>query len=66
VDGLRFPLRFRWSYHIFLGQAWAEGKWELATCRHCADCGLETRIKVRRHCLDRLHASMNKQKKGGL
>jgi len=26
----------------FLGQAWAEGKGELATCRHRADSGQET------------------------
>jgi len=58
VDGLRIPLRFRWSYHIFLGLAWAEGKGELATCRHRAHSGWETR-----HSLDRLHARMNKQKK---
>ena len=25
------------SFHIFLGQAWAEGKGELATCRHRVD-----------------------------
>jgi hypothetical protein len=30
------------SLHIFLGQAWAEGKGEeLATCRHSADSGRE-------------------------
>jgi len=29
----------------FLGQAWAEGEGELATCRHRADCGQENRAK---------------------
>jgi hypothetical protein len=48
---------------ILLGQAWAEGKGKLATCRHRADSGGETVKNVRRHSLDRLHASMNKQKK---
>jgi hypothetical protein len=48
---------------IFLGQAWADGKGKLATCRHRADSGGETVKNVRRHSLDRLHASMNKQKK---
>jgi len=28
--------------HIFLGQAWVEGKGELVTCRHCTDSGQET------------------------
>ena len=32
-------------HHIFLGQAWAEGTRELATSRHCADCGREKRAK---------------------
>ena len=31
------------AHHIFLGQAWAEGKGELATCRHCVDSGRENR-----------------------
>ena len=35
------------AYHIFLGQAWAEGNGELATCRHRADSGWETWIEVR-------------------
>jgi len=33
---------FLGAHHIFLGQAWAEGKGELATCRHRADSGQET------------------------
>jgi len=48
---------------IFLGQAWADGKGKLATCRHRADSGGEMVKNVRRHSLDRLHASMIKQKK---
>jgi hypothetical protein len=48
---------------IFLGQAWVDGKRKLATCRHRADSGGEPVEIVRRHSLDRLHASMNKQKK---
>ena len=40
-----FPLQFFGTYFIFLGQVWAEGKGELATCRHCADSGRETWIK---------------------
>jgi hypothetical protein len=48
---------------ILLGQAWAEGKGKLATRRHRADSGGETVKNVRRRSLDRLHASMNKQKK---
>ena len=47
----------------FLGQAWADGKGKLATCRHRADSGGETVKKCTRHSLDRLHASMIKQKK---
>jgi len=31
--------------YSFLGQAWAEGKGELATSRHRADCGQENRAK---------------------
>ena len=30
---------------IFVGEAWAEGRGELATCRHHADSGREKRIK---------------------
>jgi len=30
------------AHLIFWGQAWVEGKGELATCRHCADSGQET------------------------
>jgi len=30
------------SVYSFLGQAWAEGKGELATCRLCAEWGRET------------------------
>jgi len=35
---------FLGSFFCFLseGQAWAEGKGELAMSRHCADCGQET------------------------
>ena len=29
------------AHLIFLGQAWAKGEGELATCRHRADCGRE-------------------------
>jgi len=36
---------------IFLGQGWAEGKGELATCRHCADSGQETDCTYPRHDL---------------
>jgi len=32
---------FLGAHHIILGQAWAEGKGELATCRHRADSGQE-------------------------
>ena len=38
---LSFPLLFPWCHHILFRQAWAEGKGELATCRHCADSGRE-------------------------
>jgi len=36
VAHARFPFfcNFLGTYHIFSGQAWAEGKGELATCRH--------------------------------
>jgi len=37
-----FLLLFPWCASIFLGQAWAEGKGELATCHHRADSGQET------------------------
>jgi len=47
-------------FYIFPGKAWAEGKGELATCRHCPDSGREP---ARRHSLYRLNASMIKQKK---
>ena len=33
------------AHHIFLGQAWAEGRGELATRRHLADSGREP-VKV--------------------
>jgi len=33
------------AHFIFLGQAWAEGRGELATCRHRADCGQENGVK---------------------
>jgi len=45
-------------FYIFSGKAWAEGKGELATCRHRADSGRE-----KRHSLGRLNASTIKQKK---
>jgi len=48
---------------IFLGQAWADGKGKLATCRHRAASSGETVQNVRCNSLDRLHASMIKQKK---
>jgi hypothetical protein len=51
------------SFTIFMGQAWADGKGKLATCRHRADSGGKTVKNVRRHSLDRLHASMIKQNK---
>ena len=38
-------------------------KEKLAACHHRADSGVETVKNVRRHSLDRLHASMIKQKK---
>jgi len=49
--GSSFPFFFLLSFlcdcdsfgaHHILGQAWAEGKGELATFRLRADCGLET------------------------
>jgi len=42
-----------------LGQAWAGGKGELATCRHRADSGRKLEKNVRCH---RLNASTIKQK----
>jgi hypothetical protein len=48
---------------IFMEQARADGKGKLATSRPRADSGGEKVKNVRRHSLDRLHASMNKQKK---
>ena len=36
-----FLCHFFGARHTFLGQAWAEGKGALATCRHCADSGQE-------------------------
>jgi len=60
---ISFVKTFLGAYLNLLGQAWAEDKGELATCRHRADSGRETWMeKARRHSLDRLHASMNKQK----
>ena len=39
---LLFPLQISLGrIYSFLGQAWAEGKGELATCRHRADSGQE-------------------------
>jgi hypothetical protein len=58
-----FHLSFLWCDYYLLGQAWADGKGKLATNRHRADSGGETVKNVRRHSLDRLHASMNEQKK---
>ena len=48
---------------IFLGQAWADGKGKRATCHHHVDSGGETVKNVCHYSLDRLHASMIKQKK---
>ena len=61
-----FLCHFLGALSIFLGQAWAEGKGKLATSRQRANSGGETVKNVRRHSLDRLHASMNKQKKKSL
>ena len=73
--GVTFPLSFfSFSYivsplfslvrFIIRGQAWAEDKGELATCRFCADSGRELGEKnVRSHSLHRLNTSMIKQKK---
>ena len=55
-----FLCDFIGAHHIFLGQAWAEGRGELATCR-AADG--KPGQKVHRHSLERLYASMNKHKK---
>ena len=63
VSFLSLFCHFFGASSIFLGQAWADGKGKLATCRHRADSGGETVKNVRRHSLDRLHASMIKQKK---
>jgi len=63
VSFLSLICHFFGAPSIFLGQAWADGKGKLATCRHRADSGGETGKNVRRHSLDRLHASMIKQKK---
>jgi len=45
-----FPLSlffyFLGAPYTFLGQAWAEGKEELATCRRRADSGRENRTKM--------------------
>jgi hypothetical protein len=59
-----FHLSFLWCDYYLLGQAWADGKGKLATSCHRADSGGETVKNVRHHSLDRLHASMNKQKIG--
>ena len=42
------------------GEAWAEAKWELATCGHRAESGQETMYC---HNLDRLNASIYKKNK---
>jgi len=39
---LSFPLLFSWCAPHLLGTGWAEGKGELATCRHRAYSGQET------------------------
>jgi hypothetical protein len=39
---LFFPLLSPWCDIYIAGQAWAEGKGKLATCRHRADSGGET------------------------
>jgi len=47
---------------LAVGTGRAQGKGELATSRHRADCGQENRTNVRRHDLHRSNASMIKQK----
>ena len=59
----RSPFNFLVAPHIFLGQAWTEGKGELATCRHCADSGLDTDCIYPRHDLIGRMRVINKQKK---
>ena len=59
----RSPFNFLVAPHIVLGQAWAEGKGELATCRHCADSGLDTDCIYPRHDLIGRMRVINKQKK---
>jgi len=61
VFPLPFVCHFFGAPSIFLGHAWADGKGKLATCRHRADSGGETVKNIRRHSLDRFHASMIKQ-----
>ena len=58
------PGSFRYFLSCFLAasislrQTWAEGKAELAACRHRADSGQEKdRTYISRHGLDRPHAS---------
>jgi hypothetical protein len=57
-----FLCLFFGALSIFLGQAWAEGKGELATGRHRAESGQET-DKMYAAIVHRLYASMIKQKK---
>jgi len=40
-----FLCNFLGAHHIFLEQAWAEGKGVLATGRHCTDSGQELDCK---------------------
>jgi len=54
---LSFLLSFHWCALHFRGQAWAEGKGVLASCRHCADSGQEPDCKYSRHDLHRSHTS---------
>ena len=51
------------AHHIFVGQAWAEGKGDLATSRQRADSEQETDCTYSRHDLIGRTRVMNKQKK---
>ena len=54
---------FLGAYLNSLGRAWAEGRGELATCRHRADSRREMTKCTPRHSLDGLDAGMIEQKK---
>ena len=58
-----FFCSFLGAPHIFLGQAWAEGKGALAACHHYADSGQETDCTYPRHDLVGRMRVMNEQKK---